>query len=189
MPSSHLILWCPLLLRLSTFPSIRDFSNKHLFTSDDQNTGASASASICPVNIQGRSPLTLTGLISLLSKELSGVFSSTTSWKASILYRSAFFTVQLSQPYVTTGKTIALIILSFVGKVMSLLFKILSRFVIVFLPRSKCLLIWLLQSQSTVILEPKKRKCVTTSTFPPLYLPWSNEARYHNLSWLCFVFF
>ena len=167
MPSSHLILWCPLLLRLSTFPSIRDFSNKHLFTSDDQNTGASASASICPVNIQGRSPLTLTGLISLLSKELSSVFSSTTVWRHQFFGVLPFFTVQLSQPHITTGKTIALTIWTFVGRVMSLFPNTLSRFLIVFLPRSNHLLISWLQSPSAVILEPKERKSVTSSTFPP----------------------
>ena len=75
--------------------------------------------------------------------------------------------VQLSQPYVTTGKTIALTIQTFVGRVISLLLNILSRFVIAFLPRSNCLLISWLQSPSSVILEPKKRKSVTTSTFSP----------------------
>ena len=89
------------------------------------------------------------------------------SSKASILQHSAFFTVQLSQPYVTTGKTIALSIQTFVGRVMSLLFITLYRLVIVFLPGSKRLLISWLQSPSTVILEPKKRKSVTASTFPP----------------------
>ena len=87
------------------------------------------------------------------------------SLKASILWRSAFFMVQLSQSYVTPGKTIALTIRTFVGRVMSLLFNILSRFVIAFLPRSSRLLISWLQSLSAVILEPKKRKSVTTSTF------------------------
>ena len=81
MPSSHLILWHPLILLLLIFPSIWDFSMSRVFASDDQNTGASASASVLPVNIQGWSPLRLTGLISLLSKGLSGVFSSTTVWR------------------------------------------------------------------------------------------------------------
>ena len=80
MPSSHFILWHPLLLLPSIFPSIGDFSSE-LSTSDDENTGASASASVFPVNIQGWSPLRLTGLISLLSKGLSRFFSSTTVWK------------------------------------------------------------------------------------------------------------
>ena len=86
------------------------------------------------------------------------------SLKGSVLWCSAFFTVQLSQPYVTTGKTIALTIWTFVGRLMSLLFDILSRFVIAFLPRRNHLISWL-QSPSTVILEPKKRKSVITSTF------------------------
>ena len=89
------------------------------------------------------------------------------SSKASILWRSAFFTVQLSHPYMTTGKTIALTRWTFVDKVMSLLFNMLSRLVITFLPRSKRLLISWLQSPSPVILEPKKRKSVTVSTFSP----------------------
>ena len=84
------------------------------FKSGGQSIGASAS--VLSVSIQGWFPLRLTGLISLLSKELSGVVSSTTSWKASILWRSAFFIIQLSQPYVTTGKTIALTIWMFVGE-------------------------------------------------------------------------
>ena len=89
------------------------------------------------------------------------------SLKASILWLSIFFRVQFSQPYMTTGKTIASTTQTFVGRVMSLLFITLSRFVIVFLPRSKLLLISWLQSPSTVILEPKKRKSGTNSTFPP----------------------
>ena len=89
------------------------------------------------------------------------------SSKASVLRRSAFFTVQLSHPYMTTGKTIALTRRTFVGKVMSLLFNMLSRLVITFLPRSKCLLISWLQSSSAVILEPKKIKSVTVSIVSP----------------------
>ena len=90
--------------------------------------------------------------------------------KASVLWCSAFFMVQLSDPYMTTGKTIALAIWTFVGKVMSLLLNILSRFVTAFLPRSKRLLFSWLQSLSTVILKPKKIKSVTISTFFPTYL-------------------
>ena len=89
------------------------------------------------------------------------------SSKASILERSAFFTVQLSNPYMTTGKTIALTRWTFVGKVMSLLFNMLFRLVITFLPRSKCLLISGLQSPSAVILEPPKIKSDTLSTVSP----------------------
>ena len=87
--------------------------------------------------------------------------------KESILWHSAFFMFKLSHPYMTTGKSTALIIWTFVGQMMSLLFNMLSRFVIAFLPRSKHLLISWLQSQSTVILEPKKIKSITVSTFPP----------------------
>ena len=89
------------------------------------------------------------------------------SWKASILRHSAFFTVQLSHPYMTTGKTVALTRRTFVGKVMSLHFNMLSRLVITFLPRSKRLLISWLQSRSAVILEPKKIKSDTVSTVSP----------------------
>ena len=89
------------------------------------------------------------------------------SSKASILWCSAFFIVQLSYPYTTTGKTITLTRWTFVGKVMSLLFNMLSRLVITFLPRSKCLLISWLQLPSAVILEPKKIKSVTVYIFPP----------------------
>ena len=89
------------------------------------------------------------------------------SSKASILWQSAFFTVQLSHPYVTTGKTIALTRWTFVGKVMSLLLNMLSRLVIPFLPRSKCLLISWLQSPSAVILEPQNIKSATVSTASP----------------------
>ena len=89
------------------------------------------------------------------------------SSKASILQHLAFFMIQLSHPYVTTGKTIALTIQAFVGKMMSLLFNKLSRFAIAFLPRSKCLLISWLQSPSAVILVPKKTISITVSTFPP----------------------
>ena len=109
MPSSHLILWYPLLLLPSIFPSIRDLPVSQLFTSGDQNTSDSATASVFPMSIQGWLYLILTGLISSLSKGLSGVFPSM-SLKASILWQSAFFMVQLSQPYVTTEKTIALTI-------------------------------------------------------------------------------
>ena len=102
------------------------------------------------------------------------------SSKASILWRSAFFTVQLSHPYMTTGKTIALSRRTFVGKVMSLLYDKLSRLVITFLQRSKCLLISWLQSPSSVILEPQKIKSDTVSHL----LLWSDGTRCHDLSCL-----
>ena len=151
----------------SLFPASGSFPRSQFFTSGGQSIGASASASVLPMNIQDWFPLGLTGLISLQSKGLSRVFSNTTVQKASILQRSAFFTVQLSHPYMTTGKTIALTRWTFVGKVMSLLLKMLSRFVTAFLPRSKCLLISWLHSPSAVILEPKKIKSITVSIVSP----------------------
>ena len=169
MPSSHLILWCPLLLP-SIFSSIRDFPVSQLLESDDQNTGASALASVLPTSIQGWFPLRLTGLISLLSKGPSGVFSSPTVWRHQFFgVLQNLFMVQLSQPYVTTGETTALTIWTFVSSLdyMDLLFSTLSRFVIAFLPRSNHLLISWLQSPSAVILETKKRRSVTASTFSP----------------------
>ena len=111
-----------------------------------------ASASVLKMSTQAQFPLGWTALISLKSKGLSGVFSNITSQKHQC---SAFFIVQLSHPYMTTGKTIALTRWTFVGKVMSLFFNMLSRLVITFLPRSKRLLISWLQSPSAVILEPK----------------------------------
>ena len=106
------------------------------------------------------------------------------SSKASILWRSAFFTVQLSHPYMTTGKTIALTRWTFVGKVISLLFNMLSRLVIAFLPRSRHLLISWLQSPSAVILEPLKNKVCHCFYCFPIYLPWSDGTRCHDLSFL-----
>ena len=134
-----------------------------LFTSGGQSTGVSASTSVLPMNTQDSSPLGWTGWISLQSKGLSRVFSNTTVQKHQF-WHSAFFTVQLSHPYMTPGKTIALTRRTFVGKVMSLLFNMLARLVITFLPRSKRLLISWLQSPSAVILEPKKIKSDTVST-------------------------
>ena len=165
MLSNHLILCQPLFLLPSIFPSIMVFSNESAFWIKYQSIGASVSASVLPMNIQGWFPLGLTGLISWLPKETLKSLLQHHNSKASILWHSAFFMVQLSHPYMTTGKLIALTIWTSVGKVMSLLFNTLSRFVIAFLPRSKCLLILWLQSLSTVILELKKIKSVTVSTF------------------------
>ena len=113
------------------------------------------------MNIQGWFPLGLTALIFLLYKSLIQHHSS----KASILWCSAFFMVQVSHLFMTTGNTIALIIWTFFGKAMSLLLNTLSRFLTALLPRSKCHLISLLQSPSSVILEPKKIKSATISIF------------------------
>ena len=149
MLSYHLTLCHTLLLLPSIFPNIRgSFPMSRLFSSGGQSTGASASASVLPMSIQGWFPLRWTSLISLLSKGLSRVLYSTTIWKHQFVQLSAFFNVQLSHPYMTTRKTIS--------KVMSLLLNILSRFVIAFLPKSKHLLISWLQSPSAVILKTNK---------------------------------
>ena len=129
------------------------------------------------MNTQDRSPLGWTGWIFLQSKGLSRVFSDITVQKhqffffskASVLQCSAFFTVQLSHPYMTTGKNLALTSQTFVGKVMSLLLNMLSRLIITFLPKSKRLLISWLQSPSAVILEPQKIKSDTVSTVSHLF--------------------
>ena len=129
---------------------------RQLFTSGGQSIGASASTSVLPMNTQDRPPLGWTGWISLQSKGLSRVLQHHSS-KTSILQHSAFFIVQLSQPCMTTGKTIALTRQTFVDNVTSLLLNMLSRLVITFLPRSKRLLISWLQSPSAVILEPPQK--------------------------------
>ena len=131
-----------------------------LFTSDGQSIGASAL--VLPMNIQGWFSLWLTGLIFLLGLIES---SPAPQFKASILRQSAFFMVQFSHLYMITGKIIAFTRWTIVSKVMSLLFNMLSRLVIAFFLRSKHLLISQLQSPSTVILEPKKIKSATASTF------------------------
>ena len=167
MLSNHLILCQPLFLLPSIFPSIMVFSNESAFWIKYQSIGASVSASVLPMNIQGWFPLGLTGLISWLPKETLKSLLQHHNSKASILWHSAFFMVQLSHPYMTTGKLIALTIWTFVGKVMSLLFNTLSRFVIAFLPRNKHLLISWLQWPSAVILEPPQIKSVTVSIVSP----------------------
>ena len=132
------------------------------------------------MNIQGWFLLGLTGLVSLLSKGLSRIFSSTTTGRHQFFWRSALFMIWLSHPYMTTRKTIALTIWPFVGNGTSLLFVTLSRFLIAFLPRSKHTLILWLQSPSTVVLEPKKINLSLFPLFPFLFamkwwdwMPWS----------------
>ena len=136
MPSSHLILCHSLVLLAPIPPASESFPMSQLFVWGGQSTGVSALASFLPKNTQDWSPLGWTGRISLQSKGLSRVFQHHSS-KASILRCLAFFIVQLSHPYMTSGKTIALIRWTFVGKVMSLLLNMLSRLGINFLPRSK----------------------------------------------------
>ena len=149
------------------FPASGSFPMGQFFASGGQSIGVSASASVLPLNIQDWFPLGWTGWISLQSKGLSRVFSSTTIQKHQIPQCSAFFMVQLSHPYLTTGKPIPLNIQTFVSKVMSLLFNMLSRFLIAILSKSKHLLILWLQSPPTLILETKKMKSDTVSTFSP----------------------
>ena len=167
-----------------SLPASESFPMSQFFAWGGQNIGVSALSTVLPMNTQDWSPLGWTGWISLQSKGLSRVFSNITAQKASILWCSAFFTVQLSHPYMTTGKTTALIRRTFVGKVMSLLFNMLSRLVITFLPRSKRLLISWLQSPSPVILELKKIKSDTVSTISPSIFPWSDGTRCHGLRFL-----
>ena len=166
MPSNHLILCRPLLLLPSIFPIIRVFSNESAFHIRWPKYW-SFSFSISPSN-------EYSGLISFRMDWLDlltvqGILKSLLQHhnsKASILRYSAFFMVQLSHPYMTIGKTIALTVQTFFSKVMSLVFNMLSRLVIAFLSRSKCLLISWLQSPSALILKPKEIKSVTV----PIYL-------------------
>ena len=167
MPSNHFILCCPLLLLPSIFPSIRVFSNESVL---HIRWPKYWSFSINPSN-------KYSGLISFridwfyllgIQGTLKNLLQHHSS-KVSVLWHSAFFIAQLSHPYMTIGKTIALTRRTFFSKIMSLLFNMLCRFVIAFLPRRKCLLISWLQSASAAILEPKKIKSLTVSiVFPSI---------------------
>ena len=163
MPSNHLILCCPLLFLPSVFLSIRVFSSEsvlHIKCSFSFNTSPSNEhPRLISLRMDWLDLLAVQGTLKSLLQEHSS--------KASILWCSAFFIVQLSHPYMTTVKTIALTRWTFVDKVMSLLFNMLSRLVITFLPRSKHLLISWMQSPSAVILEPPKIKSVNVSTVSP----------------------
>ena len=184
MPSSNLILCRPLLLLPSIFPSIRVCLNE---------------STLC---MRWPKYWSFSFIISP-SKEHPGLISFWMDWldllavqgtlrsllqhhssKASILQHSAFFTVQLSHPYITTGKAIALTRWTCVGKVMSLLLNMLSRLVITFLPKSKRLLISWLQSPSAVNWEPPKNKVWHCFHCFPIYFPWSDETRCHDLRFL-----
>jgi len=167
----------PFSSHLQSFPASGSFPMSQFFASGGQSIGVSASASVLPMNIQDLFPLELTAWISLQSKGHSSLLQCHSS-KASILWCSAFFMVQVLHPYMTTEKTINLTKWTFVVKVMSLLFNMLSRFVIVFLPRNKCLLISWLQSPSAVIYGAQENKSL--SLFPYLFamkwwdhIPWS----------------
>ena len=180
MPSNHLVLYRPLFLLPSIFPSIKVFSNEsalHIRWPKDWSFSFSISLSneysgLISFRIDWPEPLAVQGTLKSLLQHYSS--------KASVLQCSAFFKVQLSPPYMTMGKTIPLTRPIFVSKVMSLLLNMLSRFVLAFLPRSKCLLISWLWSPCAVILEPKKIKSVLFPLFPHLFamkwwdwMPWS----------------
>ena len=187
MPSNHLIL-CHLLLLPSIFPSIRVFSNESVLHVSWPKCW-SFSFSISPYNEYW-------GLISFRMDWLDllaiqGTLKSLLqhhSSKASVLRCSAFFIVQLSYPHMTTGKNIALTRWTFECKVVSLLFNMLSRWVIVFLPRSKSLLISWLQSPSALIFGVQQNKICHCFYLFPTYLPWSDGTRCHDLSFLSVEF-
>ena len=167
MPSNHLILCCPLLLLPSIFPSIRVFSNE-LVLHIRWPKYWGFSFGISPPNEYSGLIFLRMDWLDLLAVQgtLKSLLQHHNS-KASVLRHSAFFILQLSYPYMTTGKTIALTRRTFVGKVMSLLLNMLSRLVITFLPSSQRLFTSWLQSPSAVILEPKKIKSVTVSIVSP----------------------
>ena len=167
MQSSHLILCHPLLLLPSISPSIRVFSNESVLCVRSSKCW-SFSFNISPSSEHpGLISFRMDCLDLLVVKGTLKSLLQHHSSKASTLQQSGFFIVQLSHPYMTTGKTIALTRRTFVGKVMSLLLNMLSRLVITFLPRNKCLLISWLQSPSSVILEPRKVNSATVSTVSP----------------------
>ena len=184
MPSHHLILCRPLLLLPSIFPSIRVFPNESVLPIRWPK--------YCYLQLQHQSFQWISGLISFSMDWLNllavqGTLKSLLqhhSSKASILHCSAFFIVQFSHPYMTTGKTIALTRRTFVGKVMSLLFNMLSGLVITFLPRSKRLLISWLQSPSAVIFGAPQNKVSHYIHCFPMYLPLSDGTGCHDLSFL-----
>ena len=180
MPSNHLILCHPLLLPPSIFPSIRVFSKVSVlrirwpkyWSFSFSISSSNEYSGLISFRMDWLDLLAVQGTLKRLFQHLSS--------KASVLQCWAFFIVQLSHPYMTTRKTIALTKQTFVGKIISLLFNMLSKLVITFLPKSKCLLNSWLQSPSEVILETKKR----VSHCFPIYLPWSDGTRYHALHFL-----
>ena len=182
MTSNYLILCCLFLLLPSFFPSIRVFSRELILHIRWPNYW-SFSFSISPSN-------EYSGLIAFRMDWLDflavqGTLKSLLQYhSSSVLWHSAFFIVQLSHPYITTGKTIALIRQNFVGKVMFLLFSMLSRLIITSLPRSKCLLISWRQSPSAVLLEPPKKWSLPLFHCFRTYLPWSDGIGCHDPSFL-----
>ena len=184
MPSNPLILCHPLLLLPPIPPSIRVFSNESTFCMRWSKYWSFSFSISSSKEHPGLISFRMDWLDLLAAQGTLKSLLQHHSSKASILWCSAFFKIQLSHPYMTTGKIIALTRRIFVGKVMSLLLNILSRLVITFLPRSKCLLISWLQSPSAVILEPKKDKVCHCFLCLPIYLPWSDGTRCHDLRFL-----
>ena len=184
MPSSHLILCHPLLLLHPIPPGIRVFSNEstlHMRWPKYWSFGFSISAShehpgLISFRMEWLDLLAVQGTLKSLLQHHSS--------KASILRHSAFFTVQLAHSYMTIGKTIALTRQTVVGKVMSLLFNMMTRLVITFLPRSKTFLISWLQSPSAVILEPPQNKVWHCFHCFPICFPWSDGTGCHDLGFL-----
>ena len=178
MPSNLLILCHPLLLLSSISQHqglFRWVSSSHQMGKGFNISPSSEYSGLISFRMDWLDLLAVQGTLKSLLQHHSS--------KASVLWHSAFFTVQLSHPYMTAGKTIALIRRNFVGKVMSLLFSMQSRLVIASLPRSNCLWILWLQSPSAVILEPKKIVCHCLHCFL-IYLPWSDGTGCHDLSFL-----
>ena len=169
--------YCP-----QSFPTSASFSMTWLFASGGQSIRASVSALVPPMSIQDWFPLGLTGLISLLSKGLSRVFSNTTVQKHQFCAQPSL--QSSSHIHTRLLETIALTIWTFVGKVVSLLFNMLSRFVITFLPRSKRLLISWLQSPSAVIFGAAQNKVCQWFHCFPIYLPWSDGTVCHDVCFL-----
>ena len=176
MPSSSpsVAPFCP-----QSFPASGSFPVSQLFTSGDLSIGASASASVLPMSIQGWLPFRLTDWISLQSKGLSKVFSNTTVQKHQFFGCSAFFMVLVSHQYMTTRKTIALTIWTFVRKVISLLFNILSRFAIAFLPGSDFMAAVTIRSD----VRAQEQEICQCLHLVPFYVPWS-----HGLDAMTLVF-
>ena len=182
MPSNHLIFCYPLLFLPSIISSIRVF-NKESVLHISWPKYWSFSFSISPPNEYSGLISFRIGWLDLLAVQEALESLQQHSSKPSVLQCLTFFIIQLSHPYLTTGKTIALTRRTFAGKVMSLLFNMLSRLVITFLPRSKHLLISWLQSPSAVILEPPKIKSLPFHCFC-IYSSWSDGTRCHDLSFL-----
>ena len=187
--SCPLSWWCYLTISSSAVPlsfclqsllASGSFSMNQLFASGGQSIGASASASVLPMNIQGWFPLGLTGLISLQSRGLTKVLQHY-NLKVSILQHSAFFMVQLSHLYMITGKTTVMTTATFICKVMSLIFNMMSRFVIAFLPRSSCSYLMATVTIYSDFRAQEEEICHCFHIFS-LGLPWNDGAGCHDLS-------